>query len=123
MATITIRVTDDERDRIDEIAAALTAAEGNRWTKLGRGDVVRLAMLLLESRVTGDVEASPAFRAQRSHGSYTRRTDPPEVRLERLLEHVPDAAPPAPMPGQTTIDDGPALGIDVDRVTRRGARA
>lgn len=114
MATFTIRASDAERRRLDQLAEAMSATMGV-WPKFGRGDVVRLAVQALEERLGFDPADAPAGKARPERLRYSRigqmsLTD----QLDALAAELGGATvPPAVIPGQT------ALGLDLAGVTRR----
>ncbi len=125
MATFTVRASDAERRRLDQLAESLSAAtdmSGSRHgygLKLGRGDVVRLAVQLLEQRLGFDPADSPAGKARPDRLGYSKFG---RMTLDEQLDALATAlggatVPPTVIPGQT------ALGLDVGSVSRRRSRA
>ncbi|UUY03319.1 hypothetical protein LRS13_22030 [Svornostia abyssi] len=123
MATFTVRASSAERRRLDQLAESLSAATevcgayGGRM-KLGRGDVVRLAVQVLEPRLGFDPADAPAGQARPDRLRYSSfRRMPLGDQLDALAEELGGATvPPAVIPGQT------ALGLDIGGVTRRRTR-
>jgi hypothetical protein len=105
MKTITVRLSESEIARIDEIAAALQEVDrGDYWgPKRGRGDVVRLALSQLEIQLRG-VDA--LFCTTQKAGDYHAAKMTPQQRLAALAEKVKAAAAQrvtSEIPGQTSI--------------------
>lgn len=111
MKTITLRMSAAEVDRLDQLAAALAEADrdagdtGYAWgmPKLGRGDVVRLALMHLDP--AGDDDRSPFRRAQlllyRAQAAAGERV----TRLEQALRDREPGQPAAAIPGQMDIEE------------------
>ena len=106
MKTITVRLSESEIARIDDLAAGLTEVDaGTGWwkSKKGRGDVVRLALAVLDKEASGSDEL---FASTRKAGVY-ERPEPTAERVAGLKEQPavkkPKAKAGKQIPGQQAI--------------------